>query len=261
MDVASITPLILTFDEAPNIARTLARLGWATRIVVVDSGSTDGTLDILRDHPAVEVFHREFDDHAAQWNFGLRKIDTEWVLALDADYELSDELVGELAALAPSDPISGYDAQFVYRIAGRPLRGALYPPHTVLYRRQCGSYRNEGHTQRLNLSGPTQPLSGAIYHDDRKPLRRWFKSQQRYAELEADFLLSLPPATLRMNERIRLMAWPAPFLVFFYTLLFKGCFLDGRAGWLYVLQRTCAEIMIAIELIDRRLRGASPQDR
>jgi hypothetical protein len=52
------------------------------------------------------------------------------------------------------------------------------------------------------------------------------------------------------------MGWPAPILVFFYTLLFKGCLFDGWAGWYYVLQRTLAEIMIALEVVERRLRRA-----
>ena len=53
------------------------------------------------------------------------------------------------------------------------------------------------------------------------------------------------------------MAWPSPILVFLYTLLAKGCILDGWPGWFYVLQRTLAETMIAIELVDRRLRASS----
>lgn len=257
MDLESITPLILTLDEAPNIERTLSKLFWAKRIVVVDSGSTDGTLAILQKNPTVEVFHRIFDDHAAQWNFGLTNIGTSWVLALDADYELSDTLVDELQKIEPSEQVSGYIAQFVYRIFGRPLRGTLYPAHTVLYRAARGSYRNAGHTQRLTLQGPTAMLSGKIYHDDRKPLRRWLASQQNYARLEVDYLLSRTKTDLRISDRIRLMGWPAPPLVLVYTLAVKGCVFQGWAGWLYALQRTLAEITIAIELTDRRLRPGS----
>lgn len=255
MDVKSITPLIITYDEEANIARTLDKLYWAGRIVVVDSGSTDGTLSILQRYPEVEVFHRTFDDFAAQLNFGLTKVETVWVLALDADYEISDELIAELHNLAPADRISGYDAQFVYRIFGRALGGTLYPPHTVLFRKLRGSYRNEGHAYRLTVEGKTARLSGKIFHDDRKPVQRWFASQQRYAKVEADYLLSKTKSELRNSERIRLMAWPAPLLVFLYTLFIKGCVVEGWPGLLYVLQRTVAETMISIEIIDRRLRA------
>ena len=92
MDVKTITPLVITYNEEANIARTLDRLGWANRVVVIDSGSTDETLSILQRYPMVETFWRPFDSFAAQLNFGLTKVDTEWVLALDADYEISEEL-------------------------------------------------------------------------------------------------------------------------------------------------------------------------
>ena len=65
----NITPVLLTFNEEPNIARTLAHLAWAKDIVVVDSGSTDGTLPTLANFPNVRVFDRRFDSHANQWRF------------------------------------------------------------------------------------------------------------------------------------------------------------------------------------------------
>lgn len=91
--IDAITPLVVTLDEAPNIARTLDKLTWARRIVVVDSGSVDGTIEILKRYPQVDRFDRTFDSFAEQCNFGLAQVQTEWVLSLDADYELSDDLV------------------------------------------------------------------------------------------------------------------------------------------------------------------------
>lgn len=253
----AVTPLVLTYNEEPNIARTLSKLGWARRIVVVDSGSTDATLNIASTFPAVRVHHRPFDDFASQWNFGLAQIETPWVLSLDADYLMSDELVREVAGIEAPDAVAGYEARFIYCVQGRPLRAALYPPRVVLFRKACATHINEGHTQRLKLVGGQRRLAAAIYHDDRKPLQRWFASQQRYAREEASYLLRIGSGSLRRTERLRLMAWPAPLLVFAYTLIAKRCILDGWPGWLYVLQRTLAEVMIAIEIVDRRLQGAS----
>ena len=81
-----ITPLILTYNEAPNIRRTLEHLTWAKEIIVIDSYSTDETLEILSAIPQVKVFQRKFDSFAVQCNYGLEKITSEWVLSLDADY-------------------------------------------------------------------------------------------------------------------------------------------------------------------------------
>ena len=91
-----ITPLIITLDEAPNLRRTLERLDWAKRIVVVDSFSTDETLEILLANPRIEIFQRPFESFASQCNFGLKQIRTEWVLSLDADYVLTDEFIDEM---------------------------------------------------------------------------------------------------------------------------------------------------------------------
>jgi hypothetical protein len=251
-----ITPLILTYNEMPNVDRTLGKLSWARRIVVIDSGSTDGTVETLRRYSEVEVVHRPFVDAASQCNFGLTQVASPWALSLDADYELSDELICELSSLAPPEAVVGYRARFVYRIYGRPLRGSLYPPRTVLYRKDKASYRQEGHTQRVVVDGEVLPLKGVIYHDDRKPLARWMASQQRYAADEAKFLMASRGEKLVLADRLRLMGWPAPLGVLVYTLFLKGCLLDGWPGWYYALQRTIAEMLIALEIVDRRLRRA-----
>jgi glycosyltransferase involved in cell wall biosynthesis len=248
------TPLIITYNEAVNVQRTLAKIGWARRIVVVDSGSSDGTLKILQSYPQVQVLYHAFTDFASQCNFGLAHIFTTWVLSLDADYELSDELVTELQSLTPADETAGYQAQFIYRIYGRSLRGSLYPPRVVLYRKGQAIYRNEGHGHRVSISGTVLPLSGPIYHDDRKSLEHWFSSQRRYARQEAEYLLSSDRTALGRVDRLRLAAWPAPLAALLYTLLVKGCVLDGWPGWFYALQRLLAETLVALEIIDKQLR-------
>lgn len=247
-----ITPLIITYNETANIRRTLVKLRWAHRIVVVDSGSTDGTIEMLRSYPEVEVFYHPFADFASQCNYGLTQIVSPWVLSLDADYELSDQLVSELASLIPPAKVVGYRARFVYRIYGRSLRGSLYPPRAVLYRKDSAYYRAEGHAHHVVLDGKVLQLNGAIYHDDRKPLARWFTAQQRYARTEAEYLLKAPPGALRRSDKIRLMAWLAPFAVLFYVLFVKRCALDGWPGWRYALQQTTAEMLVALEILDRR---------
>jgi glycosyltransferase involved in cell wall biosynthesis len=247
-----VTPLIITWNEANNIRRTLDKLAWAKRIVVVDSGSTDETISILQSYPQVGVLHRPFVDFASQCNFGMNLVTTHWVLSLDADYELSDGLVTELRSLLPATTTAGYCAKFVYRIYGRPLRASLYPPRIVLYRRDKAIYRNEGHGHRVVVDGEILPLTAPIYHDDRKSLAHWFASQQRYAQKEAEHLLCSNRADLGRIDRIRLAAWPAPLFVLLYTLLIKKCVLDGWPGWVYALQRSLAETLIALEIIDRR---------
>ena len=250
----TITPMLITFNEAANLGRVLPKLAWARRILVIDSGSTDETLSMIAAYPQAEVINRPFDSFAEQCNFGLSHIRSDWVLSLDADYELSDELVAELHAL-PDDPaVSGYRARFIYRVYGRPLRSTLYPPRAVLYRPGKAAYRDEGHGHRVGIDGTVRHLDGAIYHDDRKSLERWFSSQKKYAALEAEHLLNAAEAKLSRVDRIRRKGWPAPLLVFVYVLFVKRALFDGWPGWFYALQRLLAEVMIALEIVERRLR-------
>jgi glycosyltransferase involved in cell wall biosynthesis len=255
--VDDITPLLITFNEIQNIERTLARLDWARQILVIDSGSTDGTLDFLGRDRRIEVHHRRFDSFAGQCNFGLSLVRTGWVLSMDADYELSEALTAELRTLQPSAGQAGYRARFVYRIHGRPLRGTLYPPRTVLYRVAGARYENEGHGHRVRIDGAVSSLKGTISHDDRKPLARWLASQLGYAAREAAHLLEAPRERLSRADRVRLMGWPAPILVFLYVLIARGALLDGPAGWFYAFQRLLAEVLLALELLDRRLSGGA----
>jgi glycosyltransferase involved in cell wall biosynthesis len=251
-----ISVLVLTYNEALNIGRTLDGLSRFPEVVVVDSGSTDDTVGIVNRYPNARVIVHTFESHAAQWNHGLTScgIRRPWVLALDADYQVPAALVEEISSLHPNPAVSGYRFSFRYCIFGRPLSGTLYPPVVALYRRESTHYVQEGHTQRALVDGRIEKLTGRIDHDDRKPIDRWMASQQKYAKLEADHLLSMARANLRRVDRLRLLAWPAPMLVFIYTLMVNRCILDGLPGWLYVLQRTLAETMIAIEIVDRRLR-------
>lgn len=255
--LTKITPLILTFNEAPNIRRTLGKLAWAKEILVVDSFSTDETLAIAREFPQVRVVQRKFDTFADQCNFGLSQITTDWVLSLDADYILTEELVEEIKLLDAGEALNGYATRFKYCIFGRPLRSTLYPPRTVLYRRERAEYRNEGHGHRVQLPGKVRMLNGFILHDDRKPLGRWFGEQIKYADQEARFLTQTDSGQLNLADRIRKKNLFAPVLVFFYTLLVKGLILDGWPGWFYVFQRTLAEILLSLRLLEEKLKGES----
>jgi glycosyltransferase involved in cell wall biosynthesis len=257
----NITPLILTFNEAPNIRRTLEKLAWAKRILMLDSFSTDETLEIVKSYPQVRVVQRQFDTFAGQCNFGLQQIPSTWVLSLDADYVLSDELNRELADLNPTPEVAGYRAAFSYCIHGRPLRASLYPPRTVLYRKDRAHYRDEGHGHRVQIDGPVMPLRGVIHHDDRKPLERWLNAQLRYSASEATHLMQTPVAELNLADQIRRRIIPGPMFVFFHMLFTKGLIFDGWAGWLYVTQRTLAEFLLALRLLEAKVAGKSVVDR
>jgi len=252
-----ITPLILTYNEAPNIGRTLDELRWARDIVVVDSFSEDETLSIIAEFEQVRVFQRAFDSFAAQCNFGLSetRISNDWVLSMDADYVLTPEMIDELRSLKPIEGIEGYRARFDYCINGRRLRSGVYPPVTVLFQRSRAHYLNDGHAHRVLIEGSIANLKSVILHDDRKPLSRWFESQQRYMALEAKKLLGAKTIGLSNADRIRRLRVIVPLAVLFYCWIMRGGVLDGGAGFYYAFQRMLAELLLSLYLIEDDLRS------
>jgi glycosyltransferase involved in cell wall biosynthesis len=245
-----ITPLILTYNEAPNIARTLQKLTWAKNIIVIDSYSTDETPEILASYSQVKLFKRTFDTHATQWNYGLQQVTSEWVLSLDADYIVSDELITGIKELSLDSQIDGYFARFKYCVFGKPLRGTILPPRQVLFRKDKSIYIDDGHTQLLKVKGKLGMLSGYIHHDDRKSLSRWLWAQDRYMIIEAKKLLETPVSELSWGDRLRKSKLLAPFIILIYCLVLKGGIFDGWHGWYYAFQRMLAETLLSIRLIE-----------
>lgn len=251
MTSSQISPVVLTYNEEANLARVLGRLAWAAEVVVLDSFSTDRTVEIARTFPNVRVVQRRFDNHMNQWNHGLACAATPWVLSLDADYVLSEEIVDSIRSCGLS--LDAYSASFTYCVNGKPLRGSLYPPRVVLFRKDRARYVADGHTQRICVDGAVGALSGFILHDDRKPLGHWLEAQARYAALECAKLIESPRSALRRSDRVRRWKWIAPLLMPWYCLFGKGLVLDGRAGAFYAFQRTYFELVLALKLLERDL--------
>jgi glycosyltransferase involved in cell wall biosynthesis len=256
-----LTALILTHNEEANIGRTLEHLGWVPSILVIDSGSSDGTLAILAGRPGVRVLQRPFDSFADQCNFGLGQISTPWVLSLDADYRIPPPLASEIQRVL-LDPacaeVAGFAIPFRYCIGGQPLRSGMLPPRVSLYRPALGRYRNDGHGHRIVLTGPVRRLRQPIFHDDRKPLQRWLSSQTTYLAIEAAKLRSTPSRQLSLADRLRKHTPLAPLAALLFCLLWKGGLLEGWRGWAYAQQRMYAELLLQLMLLDSRHTASPP---
>lgn len=253
MQLDHITPLILTWNEEPNLRRCLERLRWAREVVILDSGSTDATAAIAAEFSNTRLLVRPFDDHTTQWNHGVDATSTNWVLSLDCDYVLGAGFEEELRQLEVTAHCDAFFASFRYIIFGKPLRACLYPPRAVFFRKERCRYVQDGHTQMLNIPGTSAHLKTQIDHDDRKPLSRWISSQDQYAKLEAEKLVTR--VSLSLQDRMRRTMILGPLLVFFYTLLVRRAMFDGYPGWFYTFQRVLAEIMLSLRLLEKRLRS------
>lgn len=247
-----ITVLILCYNEKENIARCIERLSWFGEILCIDSFSTDGTVEIIKDlsskHP-IRLVQNHFSTHSEQWNFGLSKVNTKFCLTLDSDYILSDQIIEEIKNLDPPNEINFWKASFIYMIDGKSIRKSLMPPRTILMRTDGAEFFQDGHTQRIKLSRAIDELQGEVYHDDRKPMERWKQSQNNYTHYEVLKLRATSWNQLSFTDRVRKTIFIAPVAVFFYCYFYNGMFLEGIKGLKYTYQRVYAELLLSKKLL------------
>jgi glycosyltransferase involved in cell wall biosynthesis len=242
--------LILTKNEEPNLKRVLDKLTWLEKVVILDSFSTDATLEIAASYPNTMLVQRAFDTHGVQWNYGLSLLDSAWVLTMDADYVLPDDFIAETKEYVTSGHNAAYESNFKFLVFGKPLLKDNTTPRPVLFQKSLCSYFDDGHTQRLHVNGQTGTYQSQILHDDRKSLSRWLSNQDGYAIKECNKLVASNGKGLPISAKIRKSKIFAPFIVFFYSLFVKGLILNGWRGWHYTLQRTMVEIILALRIIE-----------
>ncbi len=247
----NITPVVFAYNEEANIGRCLDRLQWARRVVVIDSLSDDETINICNKFANAVVIKRKWDSYWDQRNYAdTEVVTTDWVLALDADYILTDEFIEELSTLRPDDTISGYTCYFNFLLKGKKLRCSIYPPLTRLYRRDRSNYVQDGHKEVLQLKGAVSRMRSRISHDDRKPLLRWIQSQLYYTPQEAKKILEMNRSKWELKYILRSWIPISPVAVAFYILIIRGGIFDGIGGLYYCLQRVIAESLICLHYLD-----------
>jgi glycosyltransferase involved in cell wall biosynthesis len=158
---------VIAKNEADRIGRLLQSVSFADRILVVDSGSSDGTQEICR-RAGATVIQQEWMGYAAQKQFAMDQLDTEWILSLDADEAVSPELAGEiqLAVSHAEGAISGFSMPRLSKYLGRWIyHGGWYPDRKVrLIRRGKARWSQEALHERLLLEGPIRELKNPIFH-------------------------------------------------------------------------------------------------
>ena len=268
MSLADVTPVVLTFNEEPNVGRTLESLRPFGRVVVVDSGSTDRTEEIARSFGNVSWFMKPFLGHVAQWEWAIREtgIETAFVLALDADMSVHSDLVEEISRVTES---AAFDAGLVgveYRIRGVRLLGSLYPRELRLLRLSKTRVDHAGHTQKFGIEGRISRLEGRLVHDDRKPLEAFVRAQLGYSEKEFGRLLTAEPRDSRLRAVARRSVSFTPLLVWLFAWLRAGGPLRGAAARRYALERLIYEALLRwrvedARLAERRDAGEDPKER
>jgi glycosyltransferase involved in cell wall biosynthesis len=273
-----ISVLILTLNEEVNIEACIASLPWRDDICVIDSESSDATVQIAESLGARIVKH-PFLNYSDQRNFGLALPGKyEWILCLDADERMTAELATEIELQIKNaqQQATMFKVRRKDMLMGRWLRRSSgYPTwFPRLMRRGCVRverdinevYRTDGVT--LNLK------EHIIHYPLNKGIDWWFERHNRYSAMEAQVLsekgpgnkislvalFSRDPSRRRENAKALIYRVPGrPFLIFCYLYVFRLGFLDGRAGYHYACMRLAYELMIDAKIASHTSNGEKCQ--
>ena len=264
--------IILTFNSSDSLSATLASIqGLTDDVHVVDSGSTDKTVEIATAAGA-SVVHHAFENYGAQRNWAIDKLATryKWQLHLDADERLTTELREEILSLPEGSTCSGYFLPRMLQFMGRVLRnGGMSPTwHMRLFVKGQGRCEAREYDQHFICSGETQRLKQPMIDDIRMTLTEWTYRHNRWSDAEVREM-SLRNGEGRIQGRIggnpiekkrflrrfytNAPAFSRPFALFFYRYVVRFGFLDGMEGFIfYVLQTFWFRFLVDAKLYELR---------
>lgn len=222
-----ITATVITFNEEHNVAAALESLSWADEIIVVDTESTDGTVEIARRFTD-RLFVRAWPGYSAQKNFAAEQASNDWIFSLDADERVSPELTTSILQLekgaAPKQ--AGFEMPRRTFYLGRWIKySGWWPDRKVrLYDRRRARWRGDFVHETLEVNGRVNRLDGDILHYTVRDAAEHHLRMDRYTTLAAEELCS-------RGKRASLGSLlVSPVVVFLRSYLFKLGFLDGIPG-------------------------------
>ena len=236
----TLSVAMIAMNEEANLPRTLQSVRWADEIVVVDSGSTDRTIEIARGFGAKTSYHA-FGGHGEQKNVALDLCTSDWVLLLDADEVLTPELQTEIRQLLAGE--SKFDAYWIPRlnlILGRWMRhGGFYPDLKLrLFKRGAARLSEDvGPHSTPQFDGPRGRLKHDMLHYAYPDLNIYLEHMNRYSS-EIALLLLKRGRTSRSFAALVCNAVLNPAATFVYNYFIRLGFLDGREGLLLHLNHS-----------------------
>ena len=282
---AMLAVVILTYNEEANIAQALDSVaGWANEVHILDSLSTDRTLEIAHRY-SCNIAQQEFENFAKQRAHALDHlpIRSEWVLFLDADEWLPDVLKKEITSLIGSGPQeNGFYMRYRLIWMGRWIRRGYYPTWILrLFRYGKARCDDRAVNEHMIVDGATGRLRNDFIHEDRKGVTAWIAKHNGYATREAQELFNTRTAPdyreidarffgtqvqrkrwLRRNFWNRLPPLIRPFFYFFYRYVLRGGFLDGRAAFAFhFLHALWYPMLIDLKYLEIKMSQSSRETR
>ena len=236
----TLSVAIITLNEEANLARTLASVAWADEMVVVDSGSTDGTGAIAREQGA-RFITESWHGFAAQKNLAIELCTSDWILALDADEVVTPDLAASIQrVLASPATQTAYSLPRRNHFLGRWIRhGGYYPDAKLrLFPRGAAQFKDTPVHETVVFEGRIERLSGDLLHYAYPTLSGYLEHMQRYSTLGAEL-------ALQRGRSGRSLFWFLdgvllnPLVTFVYNYVVRLGMLDGREGLLLHLYHSC----------------------
>ncbi|CAN5399890.1 glycosyltransferase family 2 protein [soil metagenome] len=229
----TVSLVIVAQDEERTIGRVIdAARSLVDEIIVVDSGSSDRTKEIAAEKGAL-VQHQDWLGFAKQKNFAIDLAKSDWVLSLDADEILTDDLVAEMASLLKSDSLNQFDGYKIPRIlyiGEQPVsRGGFYPDAQLrLFKRGKGKFGDRLVHEAIKMTGPVAMLKKPMHHYAYKTVDDFAMAMDKYAKLSAQEYFNRGNYGLRASS---VSEFVKPKLTFLYRYFLRGGILEGELGF------------------------------
>ena len=224
----AVSAVIITYNEEANIRRTLKQLHWCDEIVIVDSYSTDNTIGICREFNCT-IYFKEFDGYGAQKRFAVSKAGNDWILCIDADEVLSDDLVQEILHISPADAntYGGFSFRMNLVFLGKEFRHGKESGRYFmrLFHKQQGGFTNDKVHETIKVDAPVKKLDHIILHYSYSSLHQYLEKSNRYSTYSAEM-------AFRKGKKKSMLAifLGLPFNFFKYYFLEKNI-LNGVKGF------------------------------
>ncbi len=247
-----ISAVVTTFNSDATLAPVLAALSWCDEILVVDSGSSDATLDICRQH-GCRVIHHDFAGYGRQKHFAVNCAAHDWVLVVDSDEivtpALRDEILGLLRDGDP--PQAGFMLAISLVFLGRLLRfgGEYGKLHLRFFDRRRGNYNFDDVHERVEVDGAVGTLRERMLHDSYRDLGHYFEKFNRYTSRAAE---EMQRRGRRASSWYVALRMPLSFVHLYFI---KGLLLDGYPGFVWALLSALSPTVKYMKLRELQMRA------
>lgn len=245
-----LSAVIITLNEEENIAKVLASVkNFAEEIIIVDSGSTDKTLEIVKKYGA-KIYHRKFDDFASQKNWAQDKASGNWIFSLDADERVSEDLAREIKQAIQSNEYIGYFISRRNFILGEEIKHSRWSPdqHIWLWKKGLGKWMGKVHEEVI-INGLIGQLKESKIHYSHKTVSEFFKSNNFYSTLLAGQMFENGIKFQAMK-----ILWD-PLFEFFIRFIVKMGFLDRWRGFMLAYLMAIYKISVWVKLYELQNTG------